>query len=203
LRVSPATAPPGQTSPPPVAAEGRPAQILGLTIGDPVDEARKRLDPLREPVDYTPDEKEKTGRRIYWKLRETEFDWVIAWGNAEGRITRIRAVYRPSQTKPFREIGDLVDGNRPDTRQRWHRLIRYSDAGEQRHPQWKVYFAQGFNADTATPEFRVGEVTERDHFPPRLEHLRNGSEPEIPKARSATRGSAPPTREHSTSRTRP
>ncbi|CAN5748800.1 hypothetical protein BH20VER1_BH20VER1_15560 [soil metagenome] len=30
--------------------------------------------------------------------------------------------------------------------------------------QWKVYFAQSFNADTQTPEFRVTEVTERDHF---------------------------------------
>ena len=30
--------------------------------------------------------------------------------------------------------------------------------------QWKVYFAQSFNADTATPEFRVAEVTEPEHF---------------------------------------
>ena len=30
--------------------------------------------------------------------------------------------------------------------------------------QWKVYFAQSFNADTDTPEFRVAEVTEPEHF---------------------------------------
>jgi hypothetical protein len=30
--------------------------------------------------------------------------------------------------------------------------------------QWKVYYAQSFNADTASPHFRVAEVTEPDHF---------------------------------------
>jgi hypothetical protein len=30
--------------------------------------------------------------------------------------------------------------------------------------RWKVYFAQSFNADSNTPEFRVAEVTERDHY---------------------------------------
>jgi hypothetical protein len=83
-------------------------KILGLAIGDPVDEARKRLDPLREPVDYTPDAKEKSGRRIYWKLRETEFQWVIVWGNAQGRITRIRGYYRVEQRPAFSAIGDIA-----------------------------------------------------------------------------------------------
>ena len=30
--------------------------------------------------------------------------------------------------------------------------------------QWKVYYAQSFNADSATPAFRVAEVTEPEHF---------------------------------------
>ena len=30
--------------------------------------------------------------------------------------------------------------------------------------RWKVYFAQSFNADTATPAFRIAEVTEPQHF---------------------------------------
>lgn len=30
--------------------------------------------------------------------------------------------------------------------------------------QWKVYYAQSFNADSAAPTFRVGEVTEPEHF---------------------------------------
>jgi hypothetical protein len=30
--------------------------------------------------------------------------------------------------------------------------------------QWKVYYAQSFNADTQTPAFRVAEVTEPEHY---------------------------------------
>lgn len=88
-----------------VQASGR---ILGLGIGDPIDEARKRLDPLREAIDYTPDAKEKSGRRMYWKLRGTEFQWVMVWGNAQGRITRIRAYYRADQRPAFSAIGDIA-----------------------------------------------------------------------------------------------
>ena len=70
-------------------------------------EARERLDPLRVPAAYEPDRKEETGRRIYWKLKATEYDWIMAWARADGRITRVRAVLRPEQTKPFGEIGNL------------------------------------------------------------------------------------------------
>jgi hypothetical protein len=82
-------------------------KILGLAIGDPIEQARATLDPLRAPTDHTPDAKEKTGRRIYWKLRETEFDWVMVWGNPQGRITRIRAYYRAEQRPQFSDVGDL------------------------------------------------------------------------------------------------
>jgi hypothetical protein len=30
--------------------------------------------------------------------------------------------------------------------------------------RWKVYYAHSFNANSATPEFRIGEVTEPDHY---------------------------------------
>lgn len=73
-----------------------------------MEEARAKLDPFRVPAVYTPDGKEKSGRRIYWKLRETEFDWIMAWASAEGKITRLRGVYRAGQEKPFQEIGDLA-----------------------------------------------------------------------------------------------
>ncbi len=96
-------------------------QILGLAIGDPIAEARKRLDPLRVPAVYTPDAKEKTGRRIYWKLQETEFDWVMVWGNPEGKITRIRGYLRPEQKKPFHEIGDVqTAANATATAAKWN-----------------------------------------------------------------------------------
>ena len=54
-------------------------KILGLTIGSTMQEAREKLDPLRVPTDYVPDEKEESGRRVHWKLKETDYDWVMAW----------------------------------------------------------------------------------------------------------------------------
>ncbi len=82
-------------------------EILGLTIGTPIAEARAKLDPLRMAAESAPDEKARSGKRLYWKLRETNYDWVMAWANDDGRITRLRAVLRPDHAKPFSEIGDL------------------------------------------------------------------------------------------------
>ena len=82
-------------------------KIFGITLGSPMEEARRTLDPLRIPSVYTPDQKERSGRRIYWKLKETPFDWIMIWANGEGRITRLRAVYRPESTPPFADLGDL------------------------------------------------------------------------------------------------
>ena len=95
--------------------------ILGLTIGTSMAEAREKLDPLRVPADYEPDAKEESGRRIYWKLKETEYDWLMAWGNAAGKITRMRAVLRPGRARPFSEIGDLDSATSADaTQARWN-----------------------------------------------------------------------------------
>lgn len=93
----------------PVATKsaGPMGEIFGLTIGSRMAEARDRLDPLRLSAGHVPDRQEQTGRRIYWKLRETEFDWIMAWANAEGKITRLRAVFRPDRSRSFAEIGDL------------------------------------------------------------------------------------------------
>ena len=95
---------------PPIASSG---QILGVGIGMTMKEAREKLDPLREP-DAPRDEKEKFGSRAYWKLRETEFDWIMVWANRERKIVRIRAVLRGDKHKPFAEIGDLAKAN-PNT----------------------------------------------------------------------------------------
>ena len=83
-------------------------KILGVGIGTPMKEARERLNPLREKTDGPLDVKEKMGTRVYWKLVETEYDWVIAWANRDGKIIRLRAVFRPDKLKPFAEIGDLA-----------------------------------------------------------------------------------------------
>ena len=80
--------------------------ILGVRIGMTMKEAREALKPLRDPA-APRDEREKFGTRAYWKLLETEYDWIVAWANRDGKITRIRAVLRPDSPKPFSEIGDL------------------------------------------------------------------------------------------------
>jgi hypothetical protein len=81
-------------------------KILGIAIGSPIQAARDKLDPLRVPGPDYADAKASSGRRIYWKLKETEYDWVMVWGK-EGKISRMRAVFRTEQTKPFAEIGNL------------------------------------------------------------------------------------------------
>ena len=92
---------------PPVVAKEPAGTILGLAIGSTMAEARERLDPLQVPTEYIADEKEESGRRLYWKLKETDYEWIMAWGSASGRITGIRGVFRPERAKPFGEIGDL------------------------------------------------------------------------------------------------
>jgi hypothetical protein len=96
-------------------------RILGVAIGDTVDAARAILDPLRDPAaSYPPDQKELEGRRTYWKLAGTDYDWIMVWAK-EGKITRIRAVLRPDRHKPFAAVGDLnTAAARDATSVRWN-----------------------------------------------------------------------------------
>ena len=106
---------PGNEAATPEASPNAPAaetiessgEILGVRIGMTMKEARAKLTPLRDP-EAPRDEREKFGTRAYWKLLETEYDWMMAWANAAGKITRLRAVVRPEKLKPFSEIGDLT-----------------------------------------------------------------------------------------------
>lgn len=95
-------------APPPEPSIESSGKILGVGIGTPMKEARERLNPLREKTAGPLDVKEKMGTRVYWKLVETEYDWVMAWANRDGKVTRLRAVLRPDKLKPFAEIGDLA-----------------------------------------------------------------------------------------------
>ena len=107
-------------SPTTIAASG---EILGVAIGSAIEEARKKLDPLQVPRTDAPDQKEKLGRRIYWKLNGTEYDWIMVWANAEGKVTRVRALFRPEHQRPFTEIGDVSQALTADTAiVRWNLL---------------------------------------------------------------------------------
>ena len=100
-----------------IASTGR---IAGIAIGDPLEEARGKLEPLRVPGAEPADEKEQQGRRFYRKLKETEYDWIMVWGK-EGKVSRIRAMYRPDKAKPFSEIGDLTSAaTADDTTAKWN-----------------------------------------------------------------------------------
>ena len=95
--------------------------ILGVRIGAQISEARDKLDPLRAAGSYPPDEKELQGRRIYWKLAGTEYDWIMVWADKQGKVTRVRAVFRPEHQKPFAEIGDLASALTADSHAvRWN-----------------------------------------------------------------------------------
>ena len=100
---------------PPATIEAS-GSVLGIGIGTQIDEARAKLEPLRKTFETPPDAKEQANKRIYWKLKETEYEWLIAWANSQGQITRLRARLREGSEKPFSEIGDLARAtiNTPD-----------------------------------------------------------------------------------------
>lgn len=108
-----------QVQPPTIESSG---EILGVAIGMPMDEARAKLDPLRAPAPaYQPDAKELRGRRILWRLKDTDYAWIMVWAGGDGTVTRVRATLRPEQTKPFSEIGDLTRAVAADsTSARWN-----------------------------------------------------------------------------------
>lgn len=100
----PAAAQTPPSGPPTVQETGL---IMGVGIGMSMSQAREKLDPLRVPDQGPPDAKEEAGKRIYWKLKSTEYDWIMVWANSADQITRIRAMLRQDQRKPFSAIGNL------------------------------------------------------------------------------------------------
>lgn len=100
-----------------IASSGK---IFGLALGSEMEEAREKLAPLRDTTNHIPDAKELSGRRIYWKLRGTEYEWIMAWADAEGKIARMRAVYRPDSPLPFEKVGNLQAATAvSDTTAKW------------------------------------------------------------------------------------
>ncbi|PZR72389.1 MAG: hypothetical protein DLM73_13375 [Chthoniobacterales bacterium] len=44
---------------------------------------------------------------MVWRLAETEYLWIVAWADKDGKVVKISASVRPEKKKPFVEIGDL------------------------------------------------------------------------------------------------
>ena len=89
-------------------------RILGITLFGTLEEAREKME--RYKVEQTPgagetenkEEEKEAGERVIWRLAETEYQWIVAWANKEGKVVKISASLRPEKKKPFREIGDLA-----------------------------------------------------------------------------------------------
>lgn len=97
-----------------IAASGK---IMGIGVGSEMETAREKFDPLRGGEEHAPDSDKEEGERAYWKLKETEYGWIIAWADEAGKITRMRAMLRPDKLKPFQDIGNLATAtvNQPNT----------------------------------------------------------------------------------------
>jgi hypothetical protein len=87
------------------------ASILDVKLFAPLEEAREKLSRYKLENDAGPEAAEKEeregGERIVWRLAETEYQWIVAWADKEGKVVKISASLRPEKKKPFKEIGDL------------------------------------------------------------------------------------------------
>lgn len=84
--------------------------ILEVKLFGSIEEAREKLAHLKIDKDATPAVAEKWkrgGSRIAWRLAETDYLWIVAWADKDGKVERISASVRPEKKKPFKEIGDL------------------------------------------------------------------------------------------------
>lgn len=91
----------------PVSSIQATGEILGVAIGSSLDDARRRLDPLREPGSTELRGKGEEARKAYWKLAGTEYKWIMAWTDEEERVVQLSVAPRAENGKPFAEIGDL------------------------------------------------------------------------------------------------
>ena len=101
------------SKPKPTATPGLIAEtgsILDVKMFGSIEEAREKLAHLKIDKDATPAVAEKWkrgGSRIVWRLAETDYLWIVAWADKDGKVERISASVRPEKKKPFKEIGDL------------------------------------------------------------------------------------------------
>jgi nitrate/nitrite-specific signal transduction histidine kinase len=82
-------------------------EMLGLRIGATLEQARSKLNTSHISfAERRGKERDQDGEQTYWKLDATEYSWIMAWTNKEGRIVQLSASVRPEKLKPFEEVGD-------------------------------------------------------------------------------------------------
>jgi hypothetical protein len=83
-----------------------------VTLFASLEQAREKMKGFKLESEASPETPEKgereAGERMIWRLAETEYLWIVAWADKEGKVVKISASMRPEQKKPFREVGDLA-----------------------------------------------------------------------------------------------
>jgi hypothetical protein len=105
-----ATPRPTATPPPMIEVTG---SILGVALFASLEEAREKMEAFKleegtAPAESSEKDEREAGERLIWRLAETEYLWIVAWADKEGKVVKISASVRPGKKKPFREIGDLA-----------------------------------------------------------------------------------------------
>jgi hypothetical protein len=96
-------------APQPIEVTG---SILGVTLFASLEQAREKMKGFKLESKASPETSEKgereAGERMIWRLAETEYLWIVAWADKDGKVVKISASVRPEKKKPFREVGDLA-----------------------------------------------------------------------------------------------
>jgi hypothetical protein len=100
---------PTATPPPLIEVTG---SILGVALFASLEEAREKMEAFKleegSAAESSEKEEREAGERMIWRLAETEYLWIVAWADKEGKVVKISASTRPEKRKPFRDIGDLA-----------------------------------------------------------------------------------------------
>ncbi|MEN3370849.1 MAG: hypothetical protein V7609_2992 [Verrucomicrobiota bacterium] len=107
-----AAAPSPSPSPSPPQLIEITGSILGVALFAGLEEGREKMKAFKleeeAAAESSEEEEREAGERMIWRLAETEYLWIVAWADKEGKVVKISASVRPEKRKPFREIGDLA-----------------------------------------------------------------------------------------------
>jgi hypothetical protein len=88
--------------------------ILGLELGSTIEQARAKLDKLKDPSQSSKEENEDSEKgeeenesRALWQLAKSEYSAVYIKADDKGKITYLNAFLRPGKEIPFDKIGDV------------------------------------------------------------------------------------------------
>jgi hypothetical protein len=84
--------------------------LLGLELGSPLEAARAKLDPLRDPTKRVLEAESEAGEgehKVVWQLAKTDFASVYLKTDDKERISYIEGTLRGGKEIPFDKIGQV------------------------------------------------------------------------------------------------